>query len=154
MVQLKQEQFSPITLDAAWNFFATPKNLNKVTPDNMVFDIISDLPDTMYEGLLINYRLKPMLNISINWRTEITHIKEKNYFIDEQRSGPYKIWHHEHHFKAIESGVVMTDILHYDIGKSVFGWLAGKLFVHKRVNEIFEYRQSALEKMSFRQVIG
>ena len=154
MVQLKQEQFLPITLDEAWHFFANPVNLNKVTPDDMVFEIISDLPDTMYEGLLINYHLKPMLNISLNWCTEITYIKEKDYFVDEQRRGPYRMWHHEHHFKAVESGVLMTDILQYDIGKSVFGWLAGKLFVHKKIRAIFEYRQSALEKMSFRQVIG
>ena len=149
MVQLKQEQFLPITLDEAWHFFANPGNLNKVTPDDMIFEVISDLPDTMYEGLLINYRLKPMLNIPLTWYTEITHIKEKDYFVDEQRRGPYKMWHHEHHFKAVESGVLMTDILYYEIGKSVFGWLAGKLFVHRKVKEIFEYRQRTLEKISF-----
>jgi ligand-binding SRPBCC domain-containing protein len=147
MVQLKQEQFLPITLDVAWHFFATPKNLNEVTPNNMVFEIISDLPDNMYEGLLINYRLKPLFNIPLNWCTEITHIKEKNYFVDEQRRGPYRMWHHEHHFKTVEGGVLMTDILQYDIGKSVFGWLAGKLFVHNRVKEIFEYRQRTLDEM-------
>ena len=142
---IKQEQFLPITLDEAWHFFATPKNLNEVTPADMVFEIISELPDTMYEGLLINYRLKPMLNIPIHWCTEITHIKEKVYFVDEQRKGPYKIWHHEHHFKPVAHGVIMTDLLQYDIGKSFLGWIAGKLFVHKKVKAIFEYRQKALE---------
>ena len=150
MTKLKQVQFLPITLDQAWQFFATPKNLNEVTPDDMVFEILSGLPDTMYEGLLINYRLRPMLNIPINWCTEITHIKEMDYFVDEQRRGPYKMWHHEHHFKAITGGVLMTDILQYEIGKSVFGWLAGKLFVHRKVKTIFEYRQKALETMSFK----
>ena len=145
MVKLKQEQFLPISLEVAWKFFATPKNLNEITPDNMVFEIKSKLPETMYAGLLINYRLKPMLNIPINWCTEITHIKENEYFVDEQRKGPYRIWHHEHHFKAVDGGVVMTDILHYDIGKSVFGWLAGKLFVEKKVKRIFEYRYKILE---------
>jgi len=144
MIKLKQEQFLPITLDEAWRFFATPKNLNEVTPNDMVFEIISELPDTMYEGLLIQYRLKPMLNIPIEWCTEITHISEKEYFVDEQRKGPYKIWHHEHHFKSVKGGVLMTDLLHYDIGMSVFGWLAGKLFVHNKVKAIFEYRQKAL----------
>jgi len=145
MIKLKQEQFLPITLDEAWQFFATPRNLNEVTPDDMVFEIVSDLPDSMYAGLLINYRLKPMLNIPINWCTEITHIKEKEYFVDEQRKGPYRIWHHEHHFEAVEGGVLMTDLLHYDIGKSLFGWIAGKLFVHKKVKAIFDYRYKALQ---------
>ena len=149
MVQLKQEQFLPITLDQAWQFFATPKNLNKVTPADMVFEIVSELPYTMYEGLFINYRLKPMLNIQVNWCTEITHIKEKDYFVDEQRRGPYKMWHHEHHFKTVEGGVLMTDILYYEIGKSVFGWLAGILFVHKKIKTIFNYRLRTLEKISF-----
>ncbi len=145
MKKLKQEQFLPISLDEAWKFFATPKNLNEVTPDDMVFEIISELPETMYAGLLINYRLKPMLNIPINWCTEITHIKEKEYFVDEQRKGPYLIWHHEHHFKAVNGGVLMTDILHYDIGKWIFGRIAGKLFVDKKVKGIFEYRNRTLE---------
>jgi len=145
MKKLKQEQFLPISIDEAWLFFATPKNLNEVTPKNMVFEIISELPDTMYAGLLINYRLKPMLNIPINWCTEITHIKEKEFFVDEQRKGPYNIWHHEHHFKAVVGGVIMTDILHYDIGKWFIGWLAGELFVDKKVKSIFDYRYKTLE---------
>ena len=150
MHKLKQEQFLKITLEEAWHFFATPKNLNDVTPDDMVFEIISELPEIMYEGLLINYRLKPLFNIPIDWCTEITHIKEKEYFIDEQRIGPYKMWHHEHHFKLVIDGVLMTDILHYDIGKSIFGWIAGKLFVHKRVKSIFEYRYKILENKSLK----
>ena len=154
MHQLKQEQFLPVTLDEAWHFFATPKNLNEVTPENMVFEIISEIPDIMYEGLLLHYRMKPMLNFHVNWGTEITHIKEKDYFVDEQRSGPYKIWHHEHHFKAVTGGVLMTDILHYDIGKSAFGWLAGILFVHKKVTNIFKFRYNMLETMSKKRLIG
>ncbi len=145
MHKLKQEQFLPISLEAAWDFFATPKNLNEVTPDGMVFEITSELPDKMYEGLIITYRIKPMLNIPVNWCTEITHIKEKEFFVDDQRKGPYHIWHHEHHFKAVEGGVLMTDLLHYDIGKSVFGWMAGKLFVHKKVKQIFDFRYKTLQ---------
>ena len=154
MVQLKQEQFLPISIDQAWQFFATPKNLNVVTPDELVFEITSKLPDTMYEGLLISYRLKPMLNIPVSWCTEITHIKEKVYFVDEQRQGPYKLWHHEHHFKVVPGGVLMTDILHYNIGKSVFGWLAGKLFVDKKVANIFKFRYTMLETMAVKKIIG
>lgn len=145
MRQLIQEQFIPLSLKEVWKFFATPKNLNSVTPDSLNFEIISELPEKMYEGLIIIYKIKPMLNISVNWVTEITHINEPFYFVDEQRKGPYKIWHHEHHFKEVEGGVIMTDILYYDIGKSIFGWIAGKLFVNKKVKEIFEYRYKSLE---------
>ncbi len=146
MKRLEQEQFLPITLEQAWDFFATPKNLNEVTPDDLVFEITSKVPDKMYEGLMITYKIQPLLNISINWCTEITHIKEQKYFVDEQRKGPYHIWHHEHHFKAVEGGTLMTDILHYDIGKSIFGWIAGKIFVDKQVEKIFLFRYATLEK--------
>ena len=146
MKRLEQDQFLPITLNEAWDFFATPKNLNEVTPDDLVFEITSKVPDKMYEGLMITYKIKPLLNISINWCTEITHIKDMHFFVDEQRKGPYNIWHHEHHFKAVEGGTLMTDILHYDIGKWIFGWVAGKLFIDKQVEKIFSYRYKALEK--------
>lgn len=142
---IKQNQFLPISLEEAWNFFATPKNLNEVTPNDLTFEITSELPEKMYEGLIITYRIRPMLNIPLNWCTEITHIRENEFFVDEQRKGPYNIWHHEHHFKSVEGGVMMTDIVHYDIGKSILGWIAGKLFVDKKVREIFEYRYKTLE---------
>ncbi len=145
MKRLVQKQLLPITLEEAWDFFATPKNLNEVTPADMVFKITSDVPDKMYEGMIITYKIKPMLNISLNWCTEITHIKEKQFFVDEQRKGPDNIWHHEHHVEAVEGGVLMTDILHYDIGKSFLGWIAGKLFVDKKVKQIFDYRFKTLE---------
>lgn len=144
MYKLKQEQFLPISLDLAWDFFASPKNLNAVTPKELYFEITSELPEKMYEGLIITYRIKPMLNISVDWCTEITHISNHQYFIDEQRKGPYKIWHHEHHFKKVEGGVIITDLLYYEIGKWIFGWLAGKLFVNKKVKKIFSYRFQAL----------
>lgn len=145
MNKLVQKQFLPIGIDEAWDFFATPKNLNEVTPKDLIFEITSALPDKMYEGLFITYRIKPMFNIPLYWCTEITHIKEKKYFVDEQRKGPYHIWHHEHHFEVVEGGVMMTDILHYDIGKSIFGWVAGVIFVHKKIKEIFRYRYQVLE---------
>jgi ligand-binding SRPBCC domain-containing protein len=144
MTLYKTEQLLPLSLEEAWDFFATPRNLNAVTPKELEFRITSDVPDKMYEGLMIMYKIKPMLNIPIDWVTEITHIKELNYFVDEQRKGPYKMWHHAHHFKEVQEGVLMTDILHYEIGKSIFGWLAGKLFVHRKVKEIFQYRNKAL----------
>ncbi len=144
MQVLRSEQFLPITLDHAWNFFSNPANLNAITPDDLVFNITSTLPETMYEGLFITYRLAPVLNIPIDWVTEITHIKDKVFFVDEQRKGPYNIWHHEHHFISVDGGVLMTDILHYDIGKSILGTIAGKLFVDKKVKEIFTFRYNKL----------
>jgi len=144
MTLYKTEQLLPLSLQEAWDFFATPRNLNAVTPKELEFRITSDVPDKMYEGLIISYKIKPMLNIPVNWVTEITHIKDLAYFVDEQRKGPYRMWHHEHHFMEVPEGVLMTDILHYEIGKSIFGWLAGKLFVHRKVKEIFQYRNKIL----------
>lgn len=146
MKKLKQQQVLPISLDEAWDFFATPINLNEVTPQGLDFKITSELPEKMYEGLIITYKIRPMLAIPVNWVTEITHIEEKRYFVDEQRQGPYNIWHHEHHFEQTDNGVLMTDILYYDIGKSIFGWVAGHLFVHRQVEEIFSYRKKALDE--------
>lgn len=146
MHTIRQEQFLPISLDKAWAFFATPENLNRITPEDMVFQITSELPEKMYEGLIITYVIRPIFNIPVNWRTEITQIREYEFFVDEQRKGPYRVWHHEHHFKEVQGGVIMTDIVQYDIGKSFMGWIAGQLFVHKRVKQIFDYRYQMLEQ--------
>lgn len=146
MRRLKQEQFLPISLEQAWDFFTSPENLNRITPDELVFEVTSELPPKVYEGLIITYRIQPMLHIPVDWVTEITHVRAGEYFVDEQRKGPYRIWHHEHHFRAVEGGVLMTDLLHYDIGKSVFGWIAGHLFVHRKVREIFDFRYKMLEQ--------
>lgn len=143
--RLKQEQLLPIPLTQAWEFFATPVNLNAVTPPELHFEITSELPEKMYEGLIITYKIKPMLNIPIDWCTEITHIRDQAYFVDEQRKGPYRMWHHEHHFKAVPGGTLMTDLLHYDIGKAIFGQIAGALFVHRMVRQIFSFRNQSLD---------
>lgn len=147
MKKLHIEQLLPISLEQAWNFFSRPENLNEITSSNLTFKIMSKLPEIMYEGLMIEYRISPFFNIPFIWLTEITHIKDKEFFVDEQRIGPYKLWHHEHHFKQVENGVLMTDILHYDIGKWILGSIAGKLFVHKQVQEIFEYRYKKLNEL-------
>lgn len=147
MRRLKQEQFLPIPLDEAWDFFATPRNLNDVTPKDMVFEITSELPEKMYAGLFITYRLKPMFNLPVTWVTEITHIAERKFFVDEQRLGPYRIWHHEHHFEAVEGGVMMTDIVHYHVGMGLIGVIAEKLFVNKKVESIFNFRREMLSKL-------
>jgi ligand-binding SRPBCC domain-containing protein len=147
MNYLKQEQLLHISIEEAWKFFSDPANLNAITPDDMVFEITSEIPPLMYEGMIITYRIRPVLNFPVKWCTEITHIKECSLFIDEQRTGPYLLWHHEHHFREVPGGIIMTDLLHYDIGKSFIGWIAGKMFIHRRVRQIFEYRYKILEQL-------
>ena len=147
MKYLQTEQFLPISLEEAWDFFSSPKNLNRITPADMHFKILNEVPEKIYPGAMIIYDISPFLNIHFKWVTEITEVKHLEYFVDEQRKGPYRIWHHEHHFKKADGGVLMTDKLYYDIGKSVFGWIAGHLFVHKKVNAIFKYRSKQLEKL-------
>ena len=144
---LKTTQFLPLSIEEAWAFFSSPANLNNITPSDMSFDITSEVPEKMYEGLIITYKVSPFLNLPLDWVTEITHISEPHYFVDEQRKGPYRIWLHEHHFRQVEGGVEMTDILYYDVGKWVFGWLASWLFVDRKVRQIFSFREKKLEEL-------
>lgn len=109
----------------------------------MAFTITSD-PDhlkTMYPGMIITYKLSPLPGLRLNWMTEITQIKEKTYFIDEQRFGPYKFWHHQHHFKAISGGTEMTDILTYGLPMGIFGKMANKIYVSNKLQHIFRFRK-------------
>jgi len=138
-------QFLPISLEEAWAFFSSPQNLNEITPPDMVFKITSDVPETMYQGMFITYNVSPLLGIQMEWVTEITHIEPQRYFVDEQRKGPYNIWHHEHHFEAVEGGVVMTDLLYYDVGKWLAGSIASFLIVDRKVKNIFEFRESKID---------
>jgi ligand-binding SRPBCC domain-containing protein len=147
MKALHFEQFLPISLDEAWHFFSSPSNLNLITPPDLDFRILDTLPDHVYQGLMIRYKIKPMLNIPLDWVTEITVVKEMEYFVDEQRKGPYRIWHHEHHFRAVDGGVLMTDKLYYDIGMSFIGSIAGALWVDKQVEKIFTYRKAKLNEL-------
>jgi ligand-binding SRPBCC domain-containing protein len=146
---LKFKQNVPISLDKAWDFFSSPLNLAKITPPDMRFVVTSDYAAQrkMYAGMIITYKISPLLSIKMNWMTEITHVADKQYFVDEQRFGPYALWHHQHHFKEIPGGVEMTDILHYAIPYSVFGTIANNVFVGKKVRQIFEYRVKAIEDM-------
>jgi len=147
--QFKFEQNLPIPLAEAWDFFSSPLNLSKITPAKMNFIITSNFaPDTkMYPGMLISYKVSPVFGIKMNWVTEITHVKEHVYFVDEQRTGPYAIWHHEHHFKEINGGVQMTDILTYAIPYGVIGQLANAILVEKEVMNIFKYRVEAVNNL-------
>ena len=142
--RLEVDQKLHIGLDEAWEFFSTPKNLNLITPDDMSFMILSGAESKAYAGQLIRYKIKPLFSISMNWVTEITQCVDRKYFIDEQRFGPYKFWHHQHHFKEVSDGVVMKDILHYALPFGFIGELMGNLLLHQKVQNIFTFREKKL----------
>jgi ligand-binding SRPBCC domain-containing protein len=145
---LKRVQFIPVSLSAAWDFFSNPANLATITPPGMGFHILSaDRPARMYAGQLIEYRVAPVLGIPLYWMTEITHVVEGAYFIDEQRFGPYSMWHHQHHFREVEGGVEMTDLVHYKVPMGWIGRVVNRLFVRKKLNGIFDYRYARVKEL-------
>lgn len=138
---LKKIQKIPANVDDVWEFFSNPSNLKNITPPELGFRIIGEnYGNKMYAGQIIEYTVRPLLNIPFYWMTEITHVEEKKYFIDEQRFGPYGLWHHQHHFKQIEAGIEMTDIIHYKIPFWFFGDVANALIVQKKLQRIFDFR--------------
>ena len=139
----------PVSLDTAWDFFSSPLNLAEITPKDMTFDVTTpNMANTkMYPGLIITYKVSPLLGIKLNWMTEITHVKDKEYFIDEQRFGPFAFWHHQHHFLATENGVLMKDLLHYGIGWGPIGLLANSLVVENKIKGIFDFRYKKVEEI-------
>lgn len=146
--QLKTSQKLPISIEKAWNFFSDPKNLAKITPTWLNFQIVSDLPPKMHAGMIIVYTVRPILNISTTWVTEITHVKENFYFVDEQRFGPYKMWHHEHVFKDNGDGTItMEDLVSYVVPFGIIGRIANHFILRKRINDIFNFRRNVLIKM-------
>lgn len=142
------KQFIPRPLDEVWHFFSRPENLNDLTPEDMSFEILTPLENVeMYEGMIVEYKVSPIPGIKMYWVTEITHVRDRQYFIDEQRFGPYALWHHQHHFEATAAGVWMTDILHYKVPYGIIGNLADWIFVRHKVASIFEYRIKAVERI-------
>lgn len=145
---LKTVQKIPVSLETAWDFFSNPANLSAITPAEMNFKIISQHHgERMYCGQIIEYKVSPLPGIRMYWMTEITHVEENKFFVDEQRFGPYSLWHHQHHFKAIDGGVEMTDIVHYKIPFWIAGDIAHGLFVKQKLEQIFRYRFDAVEKL-------
>ena len=147
MYQLKTIQFVKTDMATCWDFFSNPKNLSKITPQSMGFIVRTELPDKMYEGLMIEYTVCPMLGIPMNWITEIKTVKNHSFFVDEQRKGPYRIWHHEHHFKEVEGGVEMTDIVSYEIPFGFLGRLMHPILVKNKLKEIFDYRRQKVDEL-------
>lgn len=144
MQRFEYIQFVPANLDEVWDFFSSPANLSKITPPEMGFLITSPQQTEMYAGMIITYKVSPALGIKLDWVTEITQISHKKFFIDEQRKGPYNIWHHEHHFKEVEGGVEMHDILYYDVPFGFIGSIANLVFVRNKVKQIFNFREKRI----------
>jgi len=145
---LKIVQFLNVHVAEAWSFFSSPKNLAAITPSNLGFTITSKHHgDVMYEGQIIQYIVKPVLGIPLNWLTEITHVQDGQFFIDEQRFGPYAFWHHQHHFKSSNGGTEMTDIVHYKLPLWFLGDIANSLFVKAQLKTIFDYRFAKAEEL-------
>ena len=143
--QLDCTQQIPVDLETAWDFISRPENLKTITPDYMGFEILTpDLPDVMYAGMIIEYQVRPVLGLPMRWVTEITHVREKRYFVDEQRVGPYAMWHHEHHLEPIEGGVLMRDRVSYRPPFGPLGQLAHALFIRRQLQSIFAYREQAV----------
>ena len=147
LYQLKSKQFLPISLDEAWAFLSEPRNLKSITPEYMGFEIYDGADRAMYQGQIIQYIVTPVLGIKTKWVTEITHVVDKQFFVDEQRFGPYTMWHHQHHFKAVDGGVEMTDIVHYKLPFWFLGDIANTLFVKKQLQGIFDFRWKKVEDL-------
>ena len=145
---LKKVQHLPIFLSAAWDFFSSPANLAAITPEHLNFKIISlHQGEKMYAGQIIEYTVNPVFGIPMYWLTEITHVEDHKFFIDNQRYGPYSMWHHQHHFKETETGVEMTDIIHYKLPLWILGDIANTLIVKKQLKAIFDFRFKKAEEL-------
>lgn len=144
--QFEQEQFLKGDLPKVWEFISNPKNLAKITPEYMGFEIKTKPQHKMYQGMLIGYVVRPILGLKLNWLTEITVIKDQEFFIDEQRIGPYKLWHHQHKIKEVEGGVVMNDIITYALPFGFFNGIINRLLVRQKLHDIFAFRKDVLEK--------
>lgn len=141
---LHRKQNLPITKEKAWEFLSSPSNLKTITPDYMSFDIISGGDRPMYPGQIIQYIVTPIMGIKTKWVTEITHVREGHYFVDEQRFGPYSLWHHKHFIKKIEGGVEMEDVIDYKVPFGILGQIVHPFLVKPKLEEIFNYRNKKL----------
>ena len=142
--KIHTKQKLPITIEEGWGFLSNPKNLSCITPNYMKFKITDCDFKPLYQGQIIQYTVRPLLNIPLKWVTEITHVVNENYFVDEQRFGPYSLWHHKHFLREIDGGIEMEDIIHYKIPLGFIGEFLNFLFIKNQLKEIFEYRKNKL----------
>lgn len=145
--RLESAQLLNTSISEAWNFFSDPENLSKITPRHMGFQITSGKPQKMYRGQMIAYKVTPFAGFRTNWVTEISQVSEKQYFVDEQRFGPYRMWHHEHHFETRANGILMTDRVSYKLPLGVLGRLAHFIFVKRQLMKIFTFRETFLDSV-------
>jgi ligand-binding SRPBCC domain-containing protein len=134
-------------LKEGWDYFSSPANLSKITPRELGFEIITELPQKMYQGMIIQYFVKPLFNLRVRWITEITHVNEPYFFVDEQRGGPYKLWHHQHRFIETEGGIIMEDEVNYAIPFGILGQILNYFIIKSKVEDIFEYRSRILKTL-------
>ncbi|MES1217286.1 MAG: SRPBCC family protein [Bacteroidota bacterium] len=145
---LKNVQKIPISLEKAWDFFSYADNLEIITPTDIDFKILTELKRVrVFEGQVIEYKIKLFPGLSFLWRTEITQVEEQKCFTDIQLKGPYKMWRHEHYFKSIDGGMEMTDMIHYKNPLGILGYLANWLFVKRKLKKIFEFRFKKVEEL-------
>lgn len=144
--QILSEQYLKASPDDAWAFLSDPRNLGRITPEHMKFEILSGADRAMFPGQIIRYKVSPLPGVRTSWVTEITHVREGEYFVDEQRFGPYRLWHHKHFIAPVEGGVLMKDVVDYMLPLGILGSLAHSLLIRKQLFGIFKFREAALEK--------
>ncbi|MDO9309363.1 MAG: SRPBCC family protein [Deltaproteobacteria bacterium] len=144
---LERRQILPVSLEEAWSFFSNPVNLVKITPPDMDFRITSPPCEETYAGQIITYTVRPLMRVEVSWTTEITHVERPNFFVDEQRFGPYRFWHHQHRFSQVAGGVEMHDLVHYLLHHDHLVGLINRLIVAPRLRRIFDYRSRKLQEL-------
>jgi len=144
---LERTQILSVSLEEAWQFFSSPLNLPTITPPWLNLMVTQKVPDRMFPGMIICYRVKPLFGIPFIWITEITHVDAPDSFVDEQRFGPYRFWQHQHHFRQIPNGVEMTDVVNYALKFGMFGRLVHAVLVRNQLEKIFDFRKRILEKL-------
>ncbi|MFZ1704045.1 MAG: SRPBCC family protein [Saprospiraceae bacterium] len=147
MYQYKTEQWLPISIEEAWRFFSSPQNLSTITPPEMEFKILSNPESKIYEGMRIDYRVRPILGIPMYWQTEISHVQNEKHFVDKQLKGPYKKWEHTHTFTEKNGGVLVEDEIRYALPFSFIGRITHELFVRKKIENIFNFRKNILTQI-------
>lgn len=147
LYRLKRIQYLPVSIDKAWQFFSNPINLPEITPSWLSFKLTQKVPEGAYAGMIIPYRLTPLPYIPVDWITELTHVREPDFFVDVQRFGPYKFWHHQHLFKASGNGTKMTDVVHYAVGFGMLGDWVHRFVVLPRLENIFDYRYEKITRL-------
>jgi ligand-binding SRPBCC domain-containing protein len=147
MFKVEREILLPVPLEEAWNFFAQPKNLAEITPPEMRMELVDEERGPMYEGMVLRFKVSPLLGIKLNWTSEISKIVPLQYFIDTMIDGPFAKWHHQHFFEAADGGTLARDIIHYKPPFGLLGKAAKSLLIEKNINQLFEYRTQKLSEI-------